>query len=326
MAELVFGGSRVRELGDDETIEEGPVNGSRQLPEWTEGLQPSILHQLRVIFQRTPKTLLKNTGLHFILGLLNESELLLELFSHAIQETLLGSDMISSEQPLLLAIVSRMRSSVILIVELVKATLRLVLLWRNGGRMLTNMAVPSREDAIALAAGSEDGEEEEAEEGVPIPTMPPAHRPKYVRYTLDAIASVKGHITPSSPTSRSILGEVLWILRPVIFVILKLKYGRSWTPWTVSLIVDLISRRFSQKHDLSGTEEGELSRRRSLLFLYALRSPFFELLQQLFGPASEYVYNATGRIPGFQTAWDFVSEILYVYRTRYFYLAGSGSP
>lgn len=323
LASLMFGGPKVRELAEEETIEDGPVKSSRQLPDWAEGLQPSILHQLRLIFQRTPKTLLKNTGLHFILSFLNESELLMELFAHALQETFIGT--ISPQQPLLRAIVSRLRGSVILIVEVVKAALRLVLLWRNGGRMLTNMAIPSREDAIALASDSSEGNGEE-EDGVPIPTMPPTHRLKYTRYTLDAITALKRHITPSMPTARSMLGEVLWIIRPVIFVILKLKFGRSWKPWMISLIVDLISRRMSKKEDLSGTEEAELSRRRSILFLYALRSPFFEFLQQLFGPAAEHLYNISGRLPGIQTAWDFISEILYVYRTRYFYLAGSGSP
>lgn len=314
---------RIRELGENETVEEGPVRGSAQLPEWAEGLQPSILHQLRAIYARTPKTLLKSTGLHFILGLLNESELLLELFAHAAQENL--APLATSQRPLLGVIVRRLRGSVILIVEVIKALIRLVLLWRNGGRMLTHMSIPSREDALALSQDSSDSNESQDDE-FPIPTMPPTHREKYTRFTLDDIANVKGRLTPSMPTMRSTLGELLWIIRPVIFVILKLRYGRSWTPWMVGLVVDLISRRLSKKHDLSGTEEDELSRRKTLLYLYALRSPCYELLQQLLGPASEYLYNASARIPGFQTAWDFVSEILYVYRTRYFYMAGSGSP
>lgn len=327
MAEHGMVMERIRELGENETIEDGPLKGQRQLPEWAEGLQPTILNQLRAIFQRTPQTLLRNTGIHFLLGLLNESELLLELFAHALQDTLLSSDfVVGGQRPLLHFISERLRSSVILFIEMFKAALRLTLLWRNGGRMLTHMAVPSREDAIALASSSQSDENEDEDGDVPIPTLPPLHRVKYERYTLDDFSALKSRITPSMPTSRSVLGELLWIIRPVIFVILKLRFGRSWKPWMVGLIVDLISRRLSQKHDLSSTEQDELARRKSLLYLYALRSPFYELLQQLLGPAFDKLYDASGRLPGIQTAWDFVSEILYVYRTRYFYMAGSASP
>lgn len=36
-------------------------------------------------------------------------------------------------------------------------------------------------------------------------------------------------------------GEVLFIIRPLVYVLLMRKYGtRSWFPWCVSLAVDLI--------------------------------------------------------------------------------------
>lgn len=37
------------------------------------------------------------------------------------------------------------------------------------------------------------------------------------------------------------MGEVLFILRPFIYVLFMKKYGRrSWTPWVASLVVDLV--------------------------------------------------------------------------------------
>jgi hypothetical protein len=318
---------RIRELAEGEKVEEGKVK-KEELPGWAKDLHPPVLNQLKSIFQRSPATLLKNTGIHLILGLINESELLLELFAHALQETFETATAVTS-RPILRALVTRLRGTVILFVELVKASLRLVLLWRNGGRTLTQMAIPSREDTIALSGVSNDGDEDDEDatgSSIPIPTLPPHMRPRYERFTLDRIAEVKRRATPTAPTGDSILGEIMWILRPVIYVFLRIRYGRTWTPWITSFLIDVISQRLSKRDNLSEPEKDELSRRRSILLLYVLRSPFYEVIQQLFSPATNFAYHALGRIPGMQVAWDFISELLTVYRNRYFYLAGSGSP
>jgi len=337
---------RIRELEDGEIVEEGKVSqeelDKKKLPPWASDLHPSVLRQLRVIFQRTPLTLLRNTGIHILLGLFNESELLLELFTHAVQDTISSSSGFPAQTPVFQKLVLSLRSGIILVVEVVKAALRLVLLWRNGGRLLTNMSIPAREEIIALASSRADrrfsGEDEEDEqeefagedgERLPMPNLPnlPGNPlQNYRRYTLDHIAQLKAKLTPSTPTATSIFGEVLWILRPVIYVIMRLKYGNSWSPWMISLLVDVTSHRLSKRSNLSGAETDELSRRRQLLLLYILRSPFFQLLQQLFSPATNFAYSAIGKLPGMQTAWDFFAELLNVYRTRYFYLAGSASP
>lgn len=324
---------RIRELEEGEQVQDGKIPREelekKKLPSWAQDLQPSVVKQLRTIFQRTPLTLLKNTGIHFSLGLLNESELLLELFAHALQETL------TSSSPRVTKVIQSLRGGVILLVELAKAALRIALLWRNGGRLLTNMAVPAREEIIALAnsradrrfsGDEEDEEDEEAESAFPMPSMPNLPGQGYRRYTLDHIAQLKAKRTPSTPTMTSIVGELFWIIRPVVYVLLRLSYGNSWAPWMISLLVDVCSHRLSQRSNLSGAESDELSRRRQLLLLYLFRSPFFQLLQQLLSPATDFTYNAIGRLPGLQSIWDFFAELLYVYRTRYFYLAGSGSP
>ncbi|KAG0291140.1 Peroxisomal membrane protein pex16 [Dissophora globulifera] len=83
------------------------------------------------------------------------------------------------------------------------------------------------------------------------------------------------------------LGERLFILRPLIYVLAMRKYGqKSWYPWFISLALELVSRT-SIKHFLgsrggarggSGTplEKDELKRRLWLLLYYVLRSPFYD--------------------------------------------------
>lgn len=56
------------------------------------------------------------------------------------------------------------------------------------------------------------------------------------RPTLASILSEKG-----LPGGLFVLGEATYILRPLIYVLLIRKYGvRSWFPWSVSLVVDLM--------------------------------------------------------------------------------------
>ncbi|XP_039137477.1 peroxisome biogenesis protein 16 isoform X2 [Dioscorea cayenensis subsp. rotundata] len=83
-------------------------------------------------------------------------------------------------------------------------------------------------------------------------------------------------------------GEVLSIMRPLLYVLLIRKYGiRSWFPWAVSLGVDLTGisflsfatnpKRRSKElcYHLSSSEKEEIKRRKRILALYLMRDPFF---------------------------------------------------
>lgn len=60
------------------------------------------------------------------------------------------------------------------------------------------------------------------------------------RPTLSTILSEQGH-----RGALFVTGEVLFITRPLIYVLLIRKYGsRSWTPWFLSLAVDLLGTSF----------------------------------------------------------------------------------
>ncbi|KAI7748612.1 hypothetical protein M8C21_012412, partial [Ambrosia artemisiifolia] len=101
------------------------------------------------------------------------------------------------------------------------------------------------------------------------------------RHTLLSILSEKGF-----PGGLMLMGEVMFIARPLVYVLLIRKYGpRSWFPWFVSLTIDLIGMSSStlssmsgQKHrklHLSDSEKDELRRRKLLLALYLVRDPCF---------------------------------------------------
>jgi hypothetical protein len=106
--------------------------------------------------------------------------------------------------------------------------------------------------------------------------------------------------TPTKSTSSMVLGEILWILRPVVYcksfnvfdntyirhtndiynmvVVALVLFGRhSWKPWWISLLIDIYSRRKSRSgKTLNDPESIELSRRTFNWLYYLLRSPFFE--------------------------------------------------
>ncbi|XP_077245702.1 shrunken seed protein (SSE1) isoform X2 [Tasmannia lanceolata] len=101
--------------------------------------------------------------------------------------------------------------------------------------------------------------------------------------TLSTIWSEKGLSGASFVT-----GEVLFILRPLIYVLFIRKYGvRSWIPWLLSLAVDLtgmgiLSHVTNPNHSirensftLSTSEKNEVKRRKLLWAFYLMRDPFF---------------------------------------------------
>lgn len=76
---------------------------------------------------------------------------------------------------------------------------------------------------------------------------------------------------------RTIFAEILYIIRPVIYVASYLKYGNSsWSPFIISLLMDIYSQMMHFSGSiLSMRQRTELSRRRKYWILYLLRPPFF---------------------------------------------------
>ncbi|RKP27483.1 peroxisome membrane protein [Syncephalis pseudoplumigaleata] len=79
-----------------------------------------------------------------------------------------------------------------------------------------------------------------------------------------------------------LLGEWLFILRPIIYVMAIRRYGLgAWRPWLASLAVELAAYQMAVGRGgkaggmPSALEQDEFSRRKRLFLLYLLRSPFY---------------------------------------------------
>ncbi|CAN4100752.1 unnamed protein product [Withania somnifera] len=135
------------------------------------------------------------------------------------------------------------------------------------------------------------------------------------------------------PGGLFVTGEILFIIRPLVYVLLMRKYGtRTWFPWCMSLAVDLISNsilsvtlmsqhsRKNQQLQFSDSEKDELKRRRMLWALYLMRDPLFtKYTRQKLGSTQRLVQPVP--ILGFVA--EKLIEILIGVQTRYTYTSGS---
>lgn len=129
-----------------------------------------------------------------------------------------------------------------------------------------------------------------------------------------------------------LIGEALFITRPLIYVLFIRKYGvRSWIPWFLSLAVDftgmgILSRITStrggteQQFHLSDSEKNEVKRRKMLWALYLMRDPFFSKYTRQKLESTEKVLEPVP-IVGFLTAK--LVELIVGAQTRYTYMSGS---
>lgn len=76
---------------------------------------------------------------------------------------------------------------------------------------------------------------------------------------------------------RTIFAEILYIIRPVVYVAFFIYHGsKSWIPFIISLLMDIYCHMMHRTSSiLSMRQNIELSRRRKYWLLYLLRPPFF---------------------------------------------------
>lgn len=146
--------------------------------------------------------------------------------------------------------------------------------------------------------------------------------------SLSTLLSEKG-----VPGGLFVMGEVMFIIRPLIYVLLIRKYGtRSWFPWFTSLAVDLIGNgilsylaisRSSRKDPffhLSNHESSELKRRKVLWALYLMRDPFFTKYTRA---RLEGTQKMLEPVPIVGLFAEKLIELIIGAQTRYTYMSGS---
>ncbi|PHT30094.1 hypothetical protein CQW23_30295 [Capsicum baccatum] len=135
------------------------------------------------------------------------------------------------------------------------------------------------------------------------------------------------------PGGFFVTGEVLFIIRPLVYVLLMRKYGtRSWFPWCVSLAVDLIGNSIvsvalmcqhsgkNQQLQYCDSEKDELKRRRMLWALYLMRDPLFTKYTRR---KLESTQRLVQTVPILGFVAEKLIEILIGVQTRFTYTSGS---
>jgi hypothetical protein len=147
-------------------------------------------------------------------------------------------------------------------------------------------------------------------------------------------------------------GEILHVLRPLIYVSALRRWGRrSWKPWLISLVTELVAARLtsmgadvSRKSAMQAAEDpavvgtamarlyalqglrwrhdeaDEFLRRRAALLLYLLRDPFFS---NLTGPAVMRWKGRLGRLPVVGWGVEKAAELLVGVQKYYTYVGSS---
>ena len=125
--------------------------------------------------------------------------------------------------------------------------------------------------------------------------------------------------SPSRLSAKRLIGESLYISRPLIHVIGMFMFGqKSWTPWLLACGTELSSLcLMGDPSDLNKSEKAELSRRTILLAFYMLRSPFYDTYSKKRVISFLKYLNIT--VPGCSLIIGPLVEYLPVWQKTYFY-------
>ncbi|KAI8343060.1 peroxisome membrane protein [Chlamydoabsidia padenii] len=130
-------------------------------------------------------------------------------------------------------------------------------------------------------------------------------------------------------SSLSRFGQVAYILRPLIYVLAILKWGRrSWTPWFLSLVVDLLSNQAlwrgytcsDGRSTMMPLEKKEYHRRLKLLPYYLLKGAFYTRITR---PKLERLCNRMENKPLVNMATGVLRDYLPLWENIYFYSSAS---
>eukprot|EP00127_Corallochytrium_limacisporum_P005100 Clim_evm6s199 gene=Clim_evmTU6s199 len=196
----------------------------------------------------------------------------------------------------------RVHLRTVLVIEVVKAFFRLLLLARRNGGLSTSPALPSVDRTLLIDAVKEahaaDAQEEEERKASPDSVL--SHHPDFELYRRQLQEMNDGEVRGTSahrlhnfhstlnggnitlpPTELSklqMLGEVLWILRPLVILYSVSRNGRkSWKPWLLSAGIEVVSFWALHKGNrLNEGERHELHRRLMLWWFWLFRSPVYD--------------------------------------------------
>lgn len=98
-----------------------------------------------------------------------------------------------------------------------RACIRLILLFRNGGKVLCNQSIPNRE-AVVRSVGADDDQQQL------VNAMVLRLAGKHQRKTLADVEKEKRKFLPTPASPKLALGELLWIIRPLVYCMSEVIY------------------------------------------------------------------------------------------------------
>lgn len=237
------------------------------------------------IFNRYTRTLIDSSALYkkcaYLLSFLEYSEVLLEMLA-------LKSRGI------------RGKDNMVVLVELIKMLLRLSLFKLSNSKTLLSPPHPEREQTLKDGAQESQLKVKNIWQGKRTGFFHPNigslkkagttvldYKPYIFSKVLDRDTACKAENLVIKLYGLGSLAEILYILRPLLYVLAIRKFGRkSWTPWIFSVALDLLSLHLKGQYfeennlisKLSSLEIHERKRRVILLSYYLLKGPFFKLI------------------------------------------------
>lgn len=197
-----------------------------------------------------------------------------------------------------------MRDRTILSIECFKIIARLFLFFSSGRRMILHSCIPERDyDENNLSSVSSSSRTATTlytgrRTQKHIVSIPLDHLTKEEFNFISSKAlvssgelkSFSGINLVSRLRGSAILGELIHIIRPLVYLLATFKYRRSktksWRPWILSFVLDIISllllcRRQDAQPPMKTLELSELTRRVGGLSYYLLRNPFYDRFTKL---------------------------------------------
>ncbi|KAJ2498285.1 hypothetical protein GGH96_004434 [Coemansia sp. RSA 1972] len=236
----------------------------------------------------------------------------------------------------------RRRWQVVTWIEITKVVLRLALLRASGQRMVTGAVVPERE----VDPGSLGSAKHTEPEHVRVDTAQWKGGRSRLSFTSvrEILQQAEGNadlgafvansprdaerVAPASSlmhrlSALGLTGELLFILRPLIYVLSMRKLGaNNWRAWALSLLIELTSRQMlrSDLHVPRTLERDEMARRKWLFVYYLVRMPFFEhFTEKRLSRVAGWCSNK----PVISLLGSLIQDYQPLWKQYYFYTAGS---
>jgi len=178
--------------------------------------------------------------------------------------------------------------AVIVAIQVLKTTLRVVLLFKQSGSMLVHPLVPAL-DRTLLTSPMSENQQVPPQESPPVFTFTLKRSGRVIRkvegappsfardWSLPSNVSSNSSCLPKLEGSRQ-LGELLHICQPIAHLVALGIFGeKSWKPFLLSLAMDCSSQTLhGSTKCMTEAEQKEIVRRRFGLINYLLRSPFYD--------------------------------------------------